>query len=206
MSEATAVVDDLDDDVSPAPASTQGVSADVPDWSRERKGFFEWDPPKSLLASLRAYQRNASRRSLWSAMVRKMCVLRHRFWLAVTGADVQLTAQIEGGLAMPHPTGVVVNDKAKIGPNCLILQCVTIGGVEASEGMPILEGHVDVGAGAKILGPVRIGRHAKIGANAVVLCDVPPYATAVGVPARILQSKESCRRAESAPRPQRGLA
>ena len=52
---------------------------------------------------------------------------------------------------------------------------------------PRIEGHVDIGAGAKILGGVRIGRHAKIGANAVVLCDVPERATAVGVPAKVIE-------------------
>lgn len=79
----------------------------------------------------------------------------------------------------------MIHPRAEIGPNCLIFQQVTIG--TAGGGVPVLEGHVDVGAGAKILGAVRIGRHAKIGANAVVLRDVPAGATAIGVPARIVQ-------------------
>ena len=81
---------------------------------------------------------------------------------------------------MIHPVGIVIHPTAEIGPNCLILQNVTlVGGVK-------LLGHVDIGAGAVIVRPVTIGRHAKIGANAVVTSDVPDYATAVGVPARII--------------------
>lgn len=165
------------------------VSANIPDWSREHKRILEWDPAKSLLASIRTYQRHAGRRSPLSILIRKICVIRHRFWMAVAGADIQLNCHIEGGLALPHPTGVVVHDKAQVGPNCLLLQGVTIGGLDYASGLPVLDGHVDVGAGAKILGPVHIGRHARIGANAVVLQDVPPYGTAVGIPARIVESK-----------------
>ena len=102
----------------------------------------------------------------------------------VTGADIPLDTQIGGGLLLPHPIGVVIHPRARVGPNCLIFQQVTIGTRHGS-GAPEIGGHVDIGAGAKILGPVRIGDHACIGANAVVLEDVPEGCTAVGVPARI---------------------
>ena len=72
---------------------------------------------------------------------------------------------------------------AIIGPNCLIFQQVTIGMIDGSA-KPIISGHVDIGAGAKVLGGVRIGAHAKIGANAVVLSDVPAGKTAIGIPAK----------------------
>jgi serine O-acetyltransferase len=85
-----------------------------------------------------------------------------------------------------HPNGVVIFPGSVIGPNCQIFQQVTIGVGGSRSGAPVLGGHVDVGAGAKILGGVKIGDHALIGANAVVLQDVPPGATAVGVPARII--------------------
>ena len=75
-----------------------------------------------------------------------------------------------------------------IGPTCLILQQVTIG-TRAEGEPPVLGGHVDVGAGAKILGPLRIGAHAIIGANAVVLKNVPEGATAVGVPAICIEPR-----------------
>ncbi len=85
---------------------------------------------------------------------------------------------------MPHPNGIVIHPNAVIGPNCLIFQQVTIGTIDGST-EPVIEGHVDIGAGAKILGSVRVGAHARIGANAVVLIDVPAGRTAVGIPARI---------------------
>jgi serine O-acetyltransferase len=102
----------------------------------------------------------------------------------VTAADIPLNCQIEGGLLLTHPNGVVIHPGANIGPNCLILQQVTI-----VEGVKI-GGHVDIGAGAKIIRAVTIGNHAKIGANAVVVCDVPEGATAVGIPAKIINLKK----------------
>jgi len=160
-------------------------SASVPDWSREAKRFWAWDPSRSLLASLRAYDRLAASRSAWSAPLRKFAVVRHRFWSIVTGADIPLGCRIGGGLLIPHPNGIVIHNAAVIGPNCLILQQVTLG--VAAAGAPLIGGHVDLGAGAKILGAVRIGDHAQVGANAVVLIDIPEGATAVGVPAQIVR-------------------
>jgi serine O-acetyltransferase len=171
----------------PTSAAPSGVpSATIPDWSREHKGFFEWNPPRSLLASLRSYQRHRGRPNPYSWIVRKLAVLRYGFWEVICGTDIDINCSIGGGLAMPHPNGVVILGSAQIGPNCLILQQVTVG--TTGVGAPILAGHVDVGAGAKILGPIRVGAHAKIGANAVVLHDVPVGATAVGIPARIIGS------------------
>jgi len=85
---------------------------------------------------------------------------------------------------LPHPNGVVIHPSVVIGPNCLIFQQVTLG--MAHGGVPTLGGHVDVGAGAKVIGRVRLGDHSNVGANAVVTIDVPEGATAVGVPARII--------------------
>lgn len=87
---------------------------------------------------------------------------------------------------MTHPNGIVIHPEAKIGVNCLIFQQVTIG-MGTVPGLPVIGGHVDIGAGAKILGGVKIGDHAKIGANAVVLQDVPAHGTAVGIPAKIIK-------------------
>jgi serine O-acetyltransferase len=112
----------------------------------------------------------------------KLAVLRHRFWSAITGAEIPLGTSIGGGLMIPHPNGIVIHPDAVIGPNGLIFQQVTLGSGE--NGAPRIGGHVDVGAGAKVLGGIAIGDHAKVGANAVVLQDVPAYATAVGIPAR----------------------
>ena len=165
------------------------VSAHEPDWSRESKRFWRWSPSRSLLASLRAYER-ARRSSRPDQLLRRwVAVRRHQFWSVVTGADIPLGTRIGGGLALPHPNGIVIHPKVCIGPNCLIFQQVTLGTVASSPAVPMLGGHVDVGAGAKILGGVTIGDHAVIGANAVVLCDVPAGAIAVGIPARIIMPK-----------------
>lgn len=160
------------------------VSAETPDWSRERcLGF--WDPGRRLLRSIRYYQQWRRRGHVFR-MLSKYWVCQHRFWSVVSGADIPLVSQIDGGLLLPHPNGVVIHPGAAIGPNCLIFQQVTLGNGGSKPGLPVLGGHVDVGAGAKILGGVVIGDNARIGANAVVLQDVPAGATAVGVPARII--------------------
>ena len=168
------------------PVASDAISADMPDWSREQKGWSQWGPSRALLASIRSYQRHAVACAPWSGILRRLAVLRHRWWSAVTGTDIPLNCRIEGGLMLPHPNGIVIHPDARIGPNCLLFQQVTIG--MGNGGVPWLEGHVDVGAGAKILGGVTIGKHAKIGANAVVMCDVPEGATAVGIPARIIRA------------------
>jgi serine O-acetyltransferase len=162
------------------------VSAEVPDWSRERKDVFEWAPSRALIASIRAHQRYASSRGWWAALSRRVAVLRHRWWSVITGADIPLNCRLGGGLLMPHPNGIVVHPDAEIGPNCLLFQQVTIG-TRGAGGAPRIGGHVDVGAGAKILGGVTVGKDARIGANSVVLNDVPAGATAVGIPARIFE-------------------
>lgn len=155
------------------------VSATDPDWSRETpRGW--WDPSRRLLRSIRRYQ------AAKGGLARKVWALRHRFWALITQAEIHLTQKIGGGLMLPHPNGIVLHPNAVIGPNCLIFQQVTLGTVPNRPGTPVLGGHVDVGAGAKILGPVTIGDHAVIGANAVVLRDVPSGATAIGIPARIV--------------------
>jgi serine O-acetyltransferase len=159
------------------------VSATVPDWSRESKRFLAWQPNRSLLASLRSYERWAGSKNPLAFFMRRVAILRHRFWSAVTGAEINLGTRIGGGLMIPHANGIVIHPHSIIGPNCLIFQQVTL--AVGERGAPRIGGHVDIGAGAKILGGVTIGDHARIGANAVVLDDVPPNATAVGVPARI---------------------
>jgi serine O-acetyltransferase len=158
--------------------------AEAPDWTREKPRRF-WDPSRKLLLAIRRYQYWLNKGGILSAFFRRLVVLRYRFWSVVTGSDIALTAQMGGGLLLPHPNGVVIHPKAKIGINCLIHQQVTIGTKEdGREDVPVIEGHVKIYSGAKILGPIHLGAHATIGANAVVLVDVPENATVVPVSAR----------------------
>jgi len=184
----------MSEDRIPLPSGVDSTEADRPsavnpDWSREAKGFFEWCPSRSLLASIRAYQRVRYSKRPWHFLVRKIAVLRHRIWSVATGADIPLNSKIAGGLLLPHPNGVVVHPDSEIGPNCLLFQQVTLGTVQGNTGVPHLGGNVVVGTGAKLLGGICIGDHALIGANAVVLQDVPAGATGAGVPARIVTGK-----------------
>lgn len=171
----------------PTDAAQARISSTDPDWSREHKRWLEWAPSRSLLASLRRYQRHAGRSGPWHWFVARVAVLQHRFWSVVTGADIPLTCQIGGGLLMPHPNGIVIHPECIVGPNCLIFQQVTLGA--SRTGVPRIGGHVDIGAGAKVIGPVQVGDHALIGANAVVVRDVPEGATAVGIPARVIDQR-----------------
>ncbi|WP_028581606.1 serine O-acetyltransferase [Desulfogranum japonicum] len=160
----------------------QTVSADVPDWSRESVTPGRYEPWKRLIRTIRQYQTNQGR---LTKLTRPLIILRHRFWSVVCGSDIPINAQLGGGVIILHPQGVVIHPDAVVGPNCLILQQVTLG-TGPKPGLPRIGGHVDIGAGAKILGGVVIGDHAQIGANAVVLQDIPSGTTAVGIPARII--------------------
>jgi serine O-acetyltransferase len=116
------------------------------------------------------------------------------YWLAyrvietLTGISIPKSAEIGPGLRIYHFGNVFVHAQANIGANCTLRQGVTIGNRHEGGPVPVLEDDVELGAYAQILGGVRIGRGAKIGAMSVVLCDVPAGATAVGVPARVVES------------------
>ena len=109
---------------------------------------------------------------------------RHR-----TGIEIHPGAQIGSGLFIDHGMGVVIGETTVIGDNCTIYQNVTLGGTGKDTGKrhPTLGTTVLVGSGAKVLGPFTVGDNARIAAGAVVLREVPPNATAVGVPARIVR-------------------
>lgn len=106
-----------------------------------------------------------------------------------TGIEIHPGATIGKGLFIDHGMGVVIGETAEIGDNCLLYQGVTLGGTGKDKGKrhPTLGNNVMVGAGAKVLGPFKVGDNVKIAANAVVLEEVPPNSTAVGIPARIIQ-------------------
>jgi serine O-acetyltransferase len=119
-------------------------------------------------------------------------------WL--TGIEIHPGATIGRRFFIDHGMGVVIGETAQIADDCTIYHGVTLGGTSWNKGKrhPTLSDGVVVGAGAKILGPITIGRGAKIGSNAVVVKDVPDGATAVGIPARILDDETRNAREENA--------
>src|ERR671916_725671 len=103
---------------------------------------------------------------------------------AVTGIEIHPAAQIGDGLFVDHGMGVVIGETAEIGDDVTLYQGVTLGGTGFATGKrhPTVEDNVTIGSGAKLLGPITIGHGSKIGANSVVVHDVPPNSTVVGVP------------------------
>jgi serine O-acetyltransferase len=125
----------------------------------------------------------------------------------ITGIEIHPGATIGRGLFIDHGMGLVIGETSEIGDGVTLHQGVTLGGTGKERGKrhPTLGNNVYVGVGAKILGAVRIGDDARIGAGAVVLNDVPPNTTAVGVPAKVVMYREpngSNRRVEHLPDPE----
>ena len=102
----------------------------------------------------------------------------------LTGIEIHPAASIGDRLFIDHGSGVVIGETANIGNDVTLYQGVTLGGTGSSTGKrhPTVEDNVTIGSGAKLLGPITIGHGSKIGANSVVVSDVPPHATVVGVP------------------------
>ena len=175
--------------------------------------------PRSDIARMRALSKDVRRAGVLSVAAAfcnpRLCpamLIRLAYWfahhrlgvfarvvaalnLALFGIEVSPRIEIGEGLFLPHTSGTVIG-AARIGRNVTIFQGVTLGAKEldmhfAAELRPTIEDDVVIGAGAKVLGGVRVGVGARIGANAVVLHDVPAGATAVGVPAQITPRAES---------------
>ncbi|AOZ71918.1 serine O-acetyltransferase [Boudabousia tangfeifanii] len=103
----------------------------------------------------------------------------------LTLVDIHPAAHLGRRLFIDHATGVVIGETAKVGDDCVIFHGVTLGGVDMRKGKrhPTIGNHVMIGAGAKVLGPIYIADGARIGANAVVVKDVPECCSAIGIPA-----------------------
>jgi len=109
-----------------------------------------------------------------------------------TGIEIHPGAQIGKGFFIDHGNGVIIGETTIIGDNVTLYQGVTLGGTGKEHGKrhPTIGNNVMIGSGAKVLGPFKVGDNARIASNAVVLSEVPANATAVGVPAEIVQKKE----------------
>lgn len=118
----------------------------------------------------------------------RVVALLSRFW---TGIEIHPAARIGGGFFIDHGNGVVIGETAIVGENVTLFHQVTLGGTgkETGKRHPTLKDNIVVGGGAKILGNITIGNNAYIGANSVVLMDVPDDCTVVGIPGRIVKSQ-----------------
>lgn len=130
----------------------------------------------------------------WTIKLKLIARIVSNFARLMTGVDIHPAATIGKNFIIDHGTGIVIGETAIIGSNVLMYHGVTLGGTgndSSHKRHPSICDDVMIAAGAKILGNIQIGKGAKIGANAVVLKNVPPYATAVGMPARIIEREAS---------------
>lgn len=159
----------------------------------------------NLKGDLRAYDGNWGAQGFWvmivyrfgrwrysvrPAIIRKMLSLIYKFLFKliqiITGIELPCEAVVGRNFVIDHFGGIVVSGYARFGDNCRIRNGVVVGLRRVDQKFaPVIGDNVDIGSGAKLLGPIRIGNNAIIGANAVVLCDVPDNSIAVGVPATI---------------------
>jgi serine O-acetyltransferase len=130
---------------------------------------------------------------LWKAGFKWLARLASHLSRWLTGIEIHPGATIGRRFFIDHGMGVVIGETAEIADDCTLYHGVTLGGTSWSKGKrhPTLGKGVVVGAGAKILGPILVGDGARIGSNAVVVKEVPPGATAIGIPARIVEAQDS---------------
>jgi serine O-acetyltransferase len=165
---------------------------------------------KNVRSDLRAYNNDWSAQGFWVMLVYRFgrwryglrpAILRKffsalykllfKFIQIITGIELPCEAEVGHNFVIDHFGGIIISGYARIGDNCRIRNGVTIGLRRVEEKQaPVIGNNVDIGAGAKLLGPIRIGDNVVIGANAVVLCDVPDDSIAVGVPAMIKPRRE----------------
>jgi serine O-acetyltransferase len=126
---------------------------------------------------------------LWTHGLKWLARLNSNLGRWLTGIEIHPGAKIGRRLFIDHGMGVVIGETAEIGDDVTLYQGVTLGGVSWNKGKrhPTLGNNVVVGAGAKVLGPFTVGEGARVGSNAVVVREVPPGATVVGIPARVVQ-------------------
>jgi len=131
--------------------------------------------------------------ALWNANLKWLARFLAALTRWFTGVEIHPGAKIGRRFFIDHGMGVVIGETAEIGDDCTLYHGVTLGGTtwQAGKRHPTLGNNVVVGAGAKVLGPITIGAGGRVGSNAVVVKDVPPGATVVGIPGRIVRARET---------------
>ncbi|MEL5991493.1 serine O-acetyltransferase EpsC [Microbacterium phosphatis] len=147
------------------------------------RGFFEI---ASLYPGLHAIWAHRINHALWRRGHRFLARAGSQFSRWLTGVEIHPGAQIGRRFFIDHGMGVVIGETAEIGDDVMLYHGVTLGGTSLTHGKrhPTIGDHVAIGAGAKVLGPVVIGAHSAIGANAVVTKDAPADSVIVGIPAK----------------------
>ncbi len=141
-----------------------------------------------LLIRLGAYLRD--KKNLIAKILYGLVTLLHRHYQYKTGIQIPIRTKIGGGLKISHYSGIVINADAKIGECLHIYQGVTIGSSFGPRGgIPVIGDNVILCAGCKVVGNVHIGNNVVVGANAVVIRDVPDNSVVVGVPAKVVSQK-----------------
>ena len=137
---------------------------------------------------------------LWRMKLRWLARFASHWSRFLPGIEIHPGAKIGRRAFIDHGMGVVIGETAELGDDCTLYHGVTLGGTTWNKGKrhPTLGNGVVIGAGAKVLGPIIVGDGARIGSNAVVVKDVPPGATAVGIPARIILDEQDKTREEKA--------
>ena len=170
------------------PGIGQSIRADIRatrDRDPAAKGFSE---PFLYFKGFHALQTHRVAHSLWHEGRQSLALFLQNRTSEVFGVDIHPAARVGNGILIDHATSVVIGETAVIEDNVSILHEVTLGGTGKADGdrHPKVRHGVLIGAGAKILGNVEVGRGAKVGAGSVVLEDVPPHCTVAGVPAQII--------------------
>ncbi|MFD1804866.1 serine O-acetyltransferase [Pasteurella oralis] len=147
-----------------------------------------WSTPLLYLKGFHALQSHRITHYLWQQKRKALAVYLQNQISVAFDVDIHPAAKIGCGIMFDHATGIVIGETSVVENDVSILQGVTLGGTgkETGDRHPKVREGVMIGAGAKILGNIEVGRYAKIGANSVVLQPVPEYATAAGVPARVI--------------------
>jgi serine O-acetyltransferase len=133
---------------------------------------------------------------LWSIKLKLIARILSHLARILTGIEIHPGAQIGRRFFIDHGMGVVIGETAIIGDDCTLYHGVTLGGTTWKKGKrhPTLKNNVVIGAGAKVLGPITLGNNSKVGSNAVVVTDIPNDSTAVGIPAKIIESGEKLKK------------